>query len=209
MIIKNLRLEYDAIDPLHIMGMQPIWRIKQKKFSPGNWDLFSCKENLIVLSSRLATFPRMCKGFYNINCQYLFRVVWSSELWVANKTFHRKKKRILSCSVRTERKVISTFDIHSKWGRFPFKERASWSGMGSKIYEALSQKVVIWKQKWPTWCLSNPQFVKFWISWCLDILKWQITNFPLLTAFTDSVCLFVCLFVCVIDWLIDWLIDYF
>ena len=32
-----------AIDPLHVMGMQPIWRTKQKEFSL----LFSCKKILL------------------------------------------------------------------------------------------------------------------------------------------------------------------
>ena len=49
-----------GIDPLHIVGMQPLG---EKNKINGNWDLFSCKKILIVLSSRLAAFPRMCWGF--------------------------------------------------------------------------------------------------------------------------------------------------
>ena len=150
---------------------------------------------MILLSPRLAAFSRTCKGSLQYKL-YLFWLVWSSELWVHAKKSPQKKTKILSCSLRTERKIVSTFYIHSKWGRFLFKERVSWSGMGSKIYEALSQKVVIWKPKWPTWCLSNAQFMNFCMSWCLDILRWQIKNFPLLLRLPI---LFVC---CSFDWLI-------
>ena len=34
----------------------------KQMFSSGNWDLFSCKKILFVLSSRLAAFPSTCKG---------------------------------------------------------------------------------------------------------------------------------------------------
>ena len=55
---KNL-----SIDPLHIMGMQSIWRTKQKKFSLLGIEVYShFFLNRIFLSSRLAAFPRTCKG---------------------------------------------------------------------------------------------------------------------------------------------------
>ena len=59
------------MDPLHIMGMQPIWRTKQKKFSFLGIEIYShVKKNLIVLSSRLAVLPRTCncKGSLPVKC---------------------------------------------------------------------------------------------------------------------------------------------
>ena len=45
--------QFCLINPLHIMGMQPIWRTKQKKCSLLGIDICShVKKNLIVLSSR-------------------------------------------------------------------------------------------------------------------------------------------------------------
>ena len=44
------------------MGMQPIWRTKQKKFTFLGIEIYSRVKNLIVLSSKLAAFPRTCKG---------------------------------------------------------------------------------------------------------------------------------------------------
>ena len=40
-------------------------------FSSQNWDLVSFEKNLIVLSPRLAAFPRTCKGFICIISTYL------------------------------------------------------------------------------------------------------------------------------------------
>ena len=58
---------FQSIDPLHIMGMQPIWRTKQKKFSLLGIEIYSHAKNLIVLSFRLASFPRTCKGSIEIH----------------------------------------------------------------------------------------------------------------------------------------------
>ena len=51
-----------GIDPLHVLGMQPSWRTKQNKCSLLGIKIYSHVKNLIVLSSRLAAFPRTCKG---------------------------------------------------------------------------------------------------------------------------------------------------
>ena len=50
-----------SYSPLALVGMQPIWRTKQKKFSLLGIEICSHVKNLIVLSSKLAAFPRTCK----------------------------------------------------------------------------------------------------------------------------------------------------
>ena len=50
------------------MGMRPTWRKKQKKFSLLGIEIYShVKNNLIVLSSRLAASPRTCEGSIILN----------------------------------------------------------------------------------------------------------------------------------------------
>ena len=49
--------------PLHFMEMQPVWGTKQKKFALLGIEIYqSCKKYLILLSPRLAAFPRTYKG---------------------------------------------------------------------------------------------------------------------------------------------------
>ena len=64
------------IDPLHIMGMQPIWQTKQNTFSLLGIEIYSpVKKNLIVLFPRLAAFLQMCKGSI------------LHEIWCASSTY--------------------------------------------------------------------------------------------------------------------------
>ena len=53
---KALNTRHNGIDPLHIMGMQPIWRTKQKTISLLGIEIYSHVKKNIVLSSRLAAF---------------------------------------------------------------------------------------------------------------------------------------------------------
>ena len=51
-----------CIDPLYICGNAANLEDKTKEF-------FTSVKNLIVLYSRLAAFPQMCKGYSNSDCK--------------------------------------------------------------------------------------------------------------------------------------------
>ena len=74
-------LQCFCIDPLYIMGMQPIWRTKQNKFYFLGIEIYShVKKYIIVLSSKLAAFPRTCKGsIYLFVCLFVLFIKWVGE----------------------------------------------------------------------------------------------------------------------------------
>ena len=75
---ENETLEFlnmsKIIDPLHIMGMQPTWRTKQKKLSLLGIEICSHAKKIL-----LAAFPRTCKGsirLISIKMHLLLFLVW-------------------------------------------------------------------------------------------------------------------------------------
>ena len=70
----SLNFSTPSIDPLHVMGMQPIWRTKPKKISLPGIEIYSHVKQNLVLFSKLAAFPRTCMGS-------IFHIVPSTFQW--------------------------------------------------------------------------------------------------------------------------------
>ena len=83
--IQVVQDDVDTIDPLHIMGMQPIWRTKQKKCSLLGIEIYSHIKKSYCSVLQIGYIPTDVQGVYKLSLCFLWLI-----LHVNKTNFHMK-----------------------------------------------------------------------------------------------------------------------